>query len=174
MNLKLMTLGKNLISESFAKEHNIRITSDSILTSGVKKGYSKIGTTDSIMIGDIVYYNPVFIVAPTNEEVDTVFKVDTVLGIEFMKSLKGIQIFPQKELIILSNTSSQLPKSGKNMIMNGDQPLLLGFWGKEKLIFQFDTGNAGADLHETFYTKNKKWVEKKGKKHLLNQVVTGD
>lgn len=159
----------NYVSESFANKHNIRIMEDSVLIAGIGgQGYARIGIADSITIGDIVYYNPVFSVAAPNPEIDTIFKVDAVLGLDFMKKIGEFQIIPAKKNIIFCKNKTKTPAYGKNLMIKFNQIYAEGVYNNEKIVFLFDTGNSTADLYSSFYKKNKTWVEKVGKKEIAS------
>ena len=70
----------NFVSEKYAEEAGLKIIADSIPVSGISIGYVKLAVADSMKVGEIVYHNPVFMVAPPDKEVDSVFGFDGVLG----------------------------------------------------------------------------------------------
>ncbi len=82
----------NFVSEKYAEETNLKIVADSIPVSGMEIGFVKLATADSIKIGELVYHNPVFMVAPPDNEVDSVFAFDGVLGYHFIRDAKEIII----------------------------------------------------------------------------------
>lgn len=88
------------VSERFANEVGLRITDSSVHINGIKSGVGKRGTADSIMIGDIVFKNPNITISLPNEEVDTVFQIDAILGMDFMRKIGEIQIYPEEKKIV--------------------------------------------------------------------------
>lgn len=70
----------NFVSEKYAKEAGLKIVADSIPVSGMEIGFVRLATADSMKIGELVYHNPVFMVAPPDNEIDSVFTFDGVLG----------------------------------------------------------------------------------------------
>lgn len=64
----------------YAKEVGLKILTDSVPVSGVSIGLVKLATADSLRVGDITYYHPVFMVAPPDPQLDSVFTFNGVLG----------------------------------------------------------------------------------------------
>ena len=54
----------NFVSEKYAEEVGLKIVADSIPVSGMAIGFVKLATAKSMKIGELVYHNPVFLVAP--------------------------------------------------------------------------------------------------------------
>ena len=82
----------NFVSEKYAKEAGLKIVADSIPVSGMEIGFVKLATADSMKIGELVYHNPVFMVAPPDNELDSVFTFDGVLGYNFIRDTREIII----------------------------------------------------------------------------------
>lgn len=77
----------NFVSEKYAEEAGLKIVADSIPVSGMEIGFVKLATADSMKIGEIIYHNPIFMVAPLDNELDSIFAFDGVLG----STLSGMQ-----------------------------------------------------------------------------------
>ena len=82
----------NFVSEKYAKEAGLKIVADSIPVSGMEIGFVRLATADSMKIGELVYHNPVFMVAPPDNEIDSVFTFDGVLGYNFIRDAREIII----------------------------------------------------------------------------------
>jgi hypothetical protein len=150
----------NLVTESFAKEYNINITNDSIFTADIKPNYYKIGNANKISINEMTYQNPVFIVIPDTIKNDLGIVGNAVLGIDFMKNIGEVQILPQIGIIVFSKYNSPLPKSGKNMILVDNLPIIKADWHNKQMTFSFNT-NFNNILYYNFYNTNKNWIENK-------------
>lgn len=137
----------NFVSEKYAKEVNLKIVADSIPVSGMEIGFVKLATADSIKIGELVYHNPIFMVAPPDNELDSVFEFDGVLGYHCIRDAKEIIIdneagqfvFPQKQ-------SAGEP----NMYLSSNTPQVRISYNGQPFDLIFDTGNVKSDLGNKF------------------------
>lgn len=137
----------NFVSEKYAKETNLKIVADSIPVSGMEIGFVKLATADSIKIGELVYHNPVFMIAPPDNEVDSVFAFDGVLGYHFIRDAKEI---------IIDNEAGQFvfphkPSDGEsNMCLSSNTPQVRVSYNGQPFDLIFDTGNVKSDLGNKF------------------------
>ncbi len=159
--------GSTFVSERFANEVGLRIVQDSLKITGVETGIGKMGTIDSLMIGDILFKHPMITIAPPNPAVDTVYRVDAVLGLDFIKRIGETQIFPGKRKIVFPVNQSALPETGRNLLIQDGQPHLKVYAKNERLFFHFDTGNSSADLYVPYYLKHKDQIEAQGTKEVI-------
>lgn len=153
----------NYVSQDFAKEFGLQNVYDSLQISGVGgSGYGWVGIADSINVGDITYYNSLFIVAPPNPA-DTVYKVNAVLGAGFLNAVGEIQIHPNDNKLVFPSEETPMPASGRNMMLYEGQPYLKIYSGdQEQLTFHFDTGNTKSTLSNHYYRKHEDYVQKTG------------
>ncbi len=158
------------VSERFAREAGIRIVGDSILASGIGNQIAKIGTTDSLTVGDIVYRNPVFIVMPSGATADTILHIDAILGLDFLRATGEVRLYPRAGRIVFPRNRTSAPRKGSNLMIENGQPYIeaLSERGNERLLFHFDTGNARADLHVHYYEKHKAQIEAAGRKDTVS------
>ncbi|MCL1937317.1 MAG: retroviral-like aspartic protease family protein [Candidatus Azobacteroides sp.] len=155
------------VSERFADEMKLRITQESFNINGIKSNVGKRGTIDSIRVGDIVFKNPNIIIGLPNESVDTIFQIDAILGMDFMKRVSEIQIYPEEKEIVFPVEKTKLPLYGCNLMLAYGQPYLQAYSNKEKLLLHFDTGNVKTDLYAVYYEKHKKEFEEEGNKKTV-------
>jgi predicted aspartyl protease len=155
------------VSERFANETGLRIMDESFMISGIRSGVAKRGTTDSITVGDIVFKNPIITISLPNEEVDTVFQVDAVLGIDFIRRIGETQIYPEEKKIVFPVKKTELPSCGCNLLLSYGQPYLKAYSNTEKLLFHFDTGNVKTNLNNYYYEKHKEELDKTGDKKTV-------
>jgi predicted aspartyl protease len=161
------------VSERFANEVRLRITDESFKINGIKADIGKRGTIDSIMVGDIVFKNPNIAIGLPNEEVDTIFQVDAVLGMDFIRRVGEIQIYPEEKKIIFP-AKKELPLSGRNLLFYNGKPYIKAYTNTAPLMFHFDTGNVKTDLFKVYYEKQKEELDKSGnKKNVRRQGLGG-
>ena len=153
----------NMVSEEFARKNGIRVIKDSVIIEGTAEGYATLGFADSMKIGDIIYKNVNFTLAPGDNilPVDSIF-LDAVLGSAFLKAMKEVQIYPNEKKIVFPYKESELPTGGSNMMFIGGQPYVEAFSNGERLLLHFDTGG-GISLSSKYYLKHKNQIEAIGK-----------
>lgn len=148
---------RHLLSESFAKKHKVKVVADSVLLSGFGTAYTQIGVVDSLRVGDILYRHVVFNIAkdedimPKQVSDSLNYKIDAVLGVEFMKLVGHVDIFPQENLIQFREPSSE-PSAEPNMMFANGLPYVEAFMNNTRLLMSYDTGakNEGTVVHR-FY-----------------------
>lgn len=85
----------------------------------MKIGFVKLATAKSMKIGELVYHNPVFMVAPPDREVDSVFTFDGVLGYHFIRDAKEIIIDNENSRFIFPQKASD---GEPNMFLSSNTP----------------------------------------------------
>lgn len=156
------------VSESFARKNGIRILEDSVIIAGTTgSGYVRLGMTDSIQIGDIVYRNVAFTIIPGDNILPgDVVVIDAVLGSGFMKAMGEMQFYPKEKKIVFPYKESELPEGGSNMVFVGGQPYVEGYNGDRRLYLHFDTGaDKDITLSSKYYREHKEEVEATGWLH---------
>lgn len=165
--------GTTTVSESFAKEIGLRVVNNSYPVSGVEEIMGKCGTIAEIQVGDIIFKNPMIAIIPPNPSVDTLFRIDAILGMDFIKSIGEVQIFINDKKIVFPKKITALPKTGVNMLIDNRQPYIKAYSKKERLIFHLDTGNADAGLYNNYYQKHKNEVETRATKDTISSAGVG-
>ena len=135
------------VSEKYAEEVGLKVLADSIPVSGMEIGFVKLAMADSLRIGELVYHNPVFMVAPPDNEVDSVFVFDGVLGYHFIRDAReiiidneaGRFIFPQK-----------ISDGEPNMYLSPNTPQVRISYNGHPLDLIFDIGNVKSYLGNKF------------------------
>ena len=155
------------VSERFANEIGLRIVRDSFTITGVETANGKSGTIDSLIIGDIIFKHPIIIIAPPNPAVDTIYQLDAVLGMDFIRRIGETQIFPKEGKILFPKEQTKLPETGRNLLISNMHPYLKTFSNNQRLIFHFDSGDSRAGLYFPYYQKNKNDIEKHGIKDTI-------
>ena len=137
----------NFVSEKYVEEAGLKIVADSIPVSGMEIGYVKLATADSMKIGELVYHNPVFMVAPPDSEVDSVFAFDGVLGYHFIRDAKEIIIDNEAGKFVFPQQSSD---GESNMYLSSNTPQVRISYNGQPFDLIFDTGNVKSDLGNEF------------------------
>lgn len=163
--------GFTFISERLAQEMNLYMTEESIDTKGFLGGWGKSGIIDSMQIGDVVLKHIVVFAGKSSKETNVESQVDAVLGLDFLRLMGEIQLLPKKEVIIFPAKQTDLPKTGRNLMIENHQLYVKGYTGKERLVFHLDAGNTNISLHYPYYERNKEIIEKRGAKD--NMIIEG-
>jgi predicted aspartyl protease len=161
------------MSERFAAETGVKILNDSLWINdgiGLSSGgaYGLRGYLDSMQIGDMTFKQILVAIARANPAVDTVYQVDAVLGMDFMKLAKEIRICPGEKRIVFPVQHTPLPPTGRNILLaTGNRLRLDAYSGDERLFFVFDSGNVRADLYAPYYVRHKEAIDQTGKKETV-------
>ena len=172
--------GTSVMSESMAKEIGIGILNDSLVLNSNLPGsmVGSMGTLDNMRIGDIDFHNSLITITPVNA-LDSVMKIDAVLGMDFISMFDEIRIYPKEEKIVFPKTATPLPSYGRNLMKIDRMLKLKAEANGETLILHFDTGNSKAGLYCQYYEKHKSELESIGKKEKtigggFNLVIAKD
>lgn len=137
----------NFVTEAYAKEVGLKILTDSVPVSGVSIGLVKLATADSLRVGDITHYHPVFMVAPPDPQLDSVFTFNGVLGYHFIRDVKEVVIDNESRTFLFPYKISAGPS---NMYISSNIPQIrVEIQGKPNVI-TFDTGNVKSTLAGLF------------------------
>ena len=137
----------NFVSEKYAEEVGLKVLADSIPVSGMEIGFVKLATADSLKIGELVYHNLVFMVAPPDREVDSLFTFDGVLGYHFIRDAREIIIDNEAGRFIFPQ---EISDGEPNMYLSSNTPQVRISYGGHPLDLIFDTGNVKSDLGNKF------------------------
>ena len=137
----------NFVSEKYAEEAGLKIIADSIPVSGISIGYVKLAVADSMKVGEIVYHNPVFMVAPPDKEVDSVFEFDGVLGYNFIRDIKEVIIDNENGKFVFPYRISD---GESNMYLVSNTPNIRIEYEGQPYDMVFDSGNVKSDLGNKF------------------------
>ena len=137
----------NFVSEKYAEEVGLKIVADSIPVSGMEIGFVKLATASSLKIGELVYHNPVFMVAPPDNDVDSIFAFDGVLGYHFIRDAKEIIIDNEADMFVFPQ---KLSDGEPNMYLSSNTPQVRINYNGQPFDLIFDTGNVKSDLGNKF------------------------
>lgn len=137
----------NFVSEKYAEEVGLKIISDSIPVAGMSIGLVKLAIADSLKVGEIVYHNPIFMVAPLDNELDSVFAFDGVLGYHFIRDIKEVIINNESKSFVFPY---QISNEEPNMFLSSNTPNVRIEYKGQPFDVIFDTGNVKSDLGNKF------------------------
>ncbi|WP_303014071.1 retropepsin-like aspartic protease [uncultured Bacteroides sp.] len=138
----------NFVTEKYAEEVGLKIVSDSIPVSGSAIGFVKLATADSLRIGEMTYHHPVFMVAPPDSRLDSVFSYSGVLGYHFIRDVQEVIIDNESGSFIFP---SEISDSRPNMYLASNTPhVRIGYEGKSFDVI-FDSGNVKSNLGSYFF-----------------------
>lgn len=156
----------SFVSEEFARRHGIRIVHDSVMVIGAAvSDYASIGVADSLCIGDITMYNPAFIVMAPNPGLDTLVRIDAVLGTDFMTLAGEVRLYPSEGRMVVPSHPTPRPASGRNLALDATNGgyTLLAECGGEEVVMGFDTGSSATSMSTTYFTSHREAVEREGR-----------
>lgn len=171
--------GTSFMSERFAKEVGVRMLNDSLTINSTLPGAmnGQMGTVENMQIGSMIFHYPLITVAPPNA-LDSVMRVDAILGMDFINLFDELRIYPKEKKIVFPVSSTPLPTSGRNMILT-DRALKIKAEANngERLKLHFDTGCSTAGLYYRYYEGHKSELDASGKREHItgggfNIVVT--
>ena len=137
----------NFVSEEYAEEVGLKIISDSIPVSGMNVGFVKLAVADSLKVGEIVYHNPIFMVAPPDEDIDSVFTFDGVLGYHFIRDVGEVIIDNESGAFVFPY---QISDRAPNMFLSSNTPIIRIEYEGKPFDMVFDTGNVKSNLGNEF------------------------
>ena len=137
----------NFVSEEYAEEVGLKIISDSIPVSGMNVGFVKLAVADFLKVGEIVYHNPIFMVAPPDEDIDSVFTFDGVLGYHFIRDVGEVIIDNESGTFVFPY---QISGGEPNMFLSSNTPKVRIEYEGQPFDMVFDTGNVKSNLGNEF------------------------
>lgn len=138
---------QNFVSEDFAKEAGLKVVADSIPIAGIKIDFVKLAVADSMKVGEITVHNPVFLIAPYNQETDSLFQYNGVLGYNFISLAEDIVIDVENNKFIFP---AKVSKGKANMYLSSNIPMARIEYENEPVTIVFDSGNVKSDLGRDF------------------------
>lgn len=169
--------GGLFLSQEYADRLGVRVIMDSLSISGSGGfSYGQMGIIDSIEVGNMRFKNVKVTIAPPNPEVDTLYRVDAVLGIDIMDYAGEVQIYPNRGKMVFPVDKTPLPHSGRNMLrmIGTDAFFLKSYSNSERLLMFFDTGDVYAHLNGKYYSEHSDYINLNGvKEHRISGGMGG-
>ena len=163
------------VHERFAREAGLKILKNTSISVGhgmLGQVESRLATADSLMVGDIVFRNPLIYVGPANEKLDSIYYVDAVLGADFLHQLPEMQIDNEQYKIRFPLESTPCPATGPNMLYSELNFRIKVEHEDETLFFLLDTGDAAASLSTRYYENHRHEVDAKAIPDSIGDVST--
>ena len=110
-------------------------------------GFVKLAIADSLKVGEIIYHNPIFMVAPPDKDLDSVFTFDGVLGYHFIRDIKEVIIDNESKSFVFPY---QISEGEPNMFLSSNTPNVRIEYEGQAFDVIFDTGNVKSDLGNKF------------------------
>ncbi len=167
------------IFNNISKDINLHYLTDTINLSGVGISQGKLAILDSISLGGIYLYNSLIVISDNFLEKSDAFgnnniDIHGLLGMDFIKRIGEIQLYPRDKKIIIPWEESELPTSGRNIILDKRNSLIIKSLNEDGLItFHLDTGNSNSLMFKSYYLKNKDVIERKLEKRSNSSFGVG-
>lgn len=143
------------VSAVFARTHGIRIVADSLVVSDAGQAgdlHVRVGVLDSALIGDMVYRNMMVYVGDDTTD----YRVDAVLGIDFMRRAGEVQVFPGKQKYVFPAQGSVAPAYAPNMMFENGKLCVEGVSKNDRCLFLFDLRAACVvEMNGKYYERHK-------------------
>jgi len=156
----------SLISDSCATKMGMEII-ESDITVGTSTDLSvqvKLAVADSLYVGDILFENVVFTVAPeaAMSFPEDSFYIHGVIGFPVFHQMGEIRM-PKEGAIIVPETPTDRPLNNM-FLMNGKFPVVQMLSGGDTLLLTFDTGARRSELSSGYYERHKAAVEQQSER----------
>ncbi len=150
-----------VVDKKQATEFGIKAVVDSIPMFGVGSGYAQIGNADSINIGNMTFYNPLFFIVDNISAIDSI-QVDIVLGSELLNTIGNITFNKKQSAVIFNVEDKTYKQIQPNMIMKNRHLFINLLCNNNSCLMHFDTGASHSNMSKFFYEKNRSYIEQKG------------
>lgn len=144
-----------MISQDLAKDMGAKIIGDSVFVGGGESrgGYGQRAFIENMTIGTVSLKNIIAFVSE-NPSDDDPLKVDAVLGMDFIKRAREIQI-DLSTMTLTIPAQRTLPTHGRNIILEVNIPVVEAADANgERYTFILDTGASGDNLSDLWFSKN--------------------
>ena len=155
------------IFNNISKNIKLHYLNDSIdlLGTGISQG--NLAILDSISLGEVTLCNLLIVISDNFLEKSGILRnenindyIDGVLGMDFIKRIGEIQLYPYDKKIIIPEKESELPISGRNIILDERNNIIIKAFSRDDLItFHFDTGNSNSHMFKSYFLKKREEIE---------------
>jgi len=151
----------NYIDEQLAHKLGLKHVLDSIPMQGIGKGFAWLGMADSLSIGEITFYHPLFYVVDHTSP-DMPVSVDAVLGSYLLNQIGEFHLQPQQSTLTFPTQTTPRPNANSNLVMHNRHLFFEVKHNNTAQLILFDTGNVKSYMNTRYYTKHKDWVTNHG------------
>lgn len=162
------------IFKNTAKDLDLTYLQDSVNLFGVKIAQGKIAMLDSLSLGDLSISDLMVTVGdnPVAERESSLIKKEDIekhlhgiLGLDVIRRLGEIQIYPHDRRIVIPIEETPLPATGHNLFVNANNNLIIRAYNESyPITFFFDTGNTDSGMFKPYYLKNKTEIDGRSKR----------
>lgn len=152
--------------KSFAEKIGLKAAGDSIVITGAGTVEAAIGIIDSINIGDLTLHDALTTIIDNNDCTgDNLQQYDIIIGLDFFKLCGEARFMPREGKITFPATPTQLPGTGRNLLLSESDNLRLeAYVNGERCRFFFDTGNSITAFSKQYYERHKAEIDKTARK----------
>ena len=157
--------GANLstITESSAKKMGLTMYESEITVESSThiKVKTKLAAADSLYVGNILFENVVFLVAPDEQlSFPTLdYYISGIIGFPVIHQMEEVRLQKDGSIVVPQKAED---KSFQNLCLEALHPIILAKSGSDTLLFTLDTGAKTTTLSKLYYEKYKEYVEKNG------------
>lgn len=151
------------VTEKMIKEMGIKIINSGAVYGGSGSTSCFNATIDSIMVGTIVFRNPLLhvnIVADSSQ-------ISGVLGNDFMRLVGSLSIYPKRHIIAFPPKIESSHK-GHNMMYGSGLYFVNAQSKKEHILFTLDSGASASLILAFYYNQHKEWFDQ----HAVKDTAT--
>lgn len=162
---------RNVITQKEAKALNARIISEPVLISGYGgRVKGQLAMIDEVVLGDITITNVPFVVIPDNDYITEY--ADGILGLSLISRLKEIHISAPEGKVVFPVQPAHYPIQNNLFIKKGSMFILSNI-ATDSLTFFFDSGFNNFFLNQSYYLKERSYIDRVGSKIELETRGVG-
>lgn len=160
----------SVVNRSTAVKMKLKILEGTIEVGAItgKKITSQLAVAEKLIIGDITFYNVVFLVMPDEalSFAGGLYTIKGVIGLPVIKAMKEVHIRKNEIFIPVKPASVNF----SNLLIDGFVMVINIVNKGDSLAFTFDTGAKKTILYSSFYQKYKKDIDSK---YELKEIELG-
>lgn len=162
---------RNVITQKEAKALKARIISEPVLISGYGgRVKGQLAMIDEVVLGDITITNVPFVVIPDNDYITEY--ADGILGLSLISRLKEIHISASEQKVVFPVQPAHYPIQNNLFIKKGSMFILSNI-ATDSLTFFFDSGFNNFFLNQSYYLKERSYIDRVGSKIELETRGVG-
>ena len=158
---------KTIVFTHTANQLDLEILIDSMSLHGTGVSEGKLAFLDSISLGEVTFSNSLIIITDNFFNESGIFKngniensIHGILGIDFIKRIGEVHLYPGDKKIVIPMQESELPASGRNIYLDERKHIIVkSYEEKTPILFHLDTGNSTSSLFKTYYIRNREQIE---------------
>lgn len=162
---------RNVITDKEAADLNVKIISEPVIISGYGgKVKGRLAMVDEVLLGNIRITNVPFVVIPDNDYINEY--ADGIIGLSLLSRLKEIHISTSEDQVVFPVEPAHYPIKNNLFIKKGSMFILSNI-ASDSLTFFFDSGFNNFFLNQTYYNKERNYIDRVGSKIELETSGVG-